>query len=50
MKTQKQKDRAERKVNKAIDAMMDLKADGFGCDTVERVLEMLNALRNRING
>lgn len=34
---------AEKKVEKAIDAMVDLQAGGYGCEKVARILEMLNA-------
>lgn len=47
-KTQTEKDRAERKVNIAIDKMIDLQAAGFACDAVSRILEQLNALKCRI--
>jgi len=40
---------AEKKVNIAIDKMVDLQDDGRGCDTISRILELLNSLRNNIN-
>ena len=46
--TEKQKqrlrERAQKKVEKAIDAMIDLQAMGLGNDTVQRILDMLNGL------
>ena len=44
---QKMRDRAKaiKKAEIAIDKIIDIKALGFGCDTTERVLELLNALR-----
>lgn len=42
------KDRAEKKVQIAIDKMIDLQDAGFGCDAATRILEQLNALRHRI--
>jgi hypothetical protein len=46
--TQREKDKAVKKVERAIDAMVDLQSDGWGCDTTARVLEALNSLRNNI--
>jgi hypothetical protein len=47
-RTQREIDKAVKKVERAIDAMVDLQDDGWGCDTVTRVLEMLNSLRGTI--
>ena len=48
MKTQTEKDRAIKKVEIAIDKMVDLQDAGFGCDETARILEMLNRLRGNI--
>jgi hypothetical protein len=45
---QSEKDRGERKVNKVIDAMVDLQDMGLGCDRVSRILELANDLRRQI--
>jgi hypothetical protein len=45
---QREIDKAVKKVERAIDAMIDLQDDGFGCDSISRVLEILNALRGTI--
>lgn len=46
--TDKQKERkrarAQKKVEKAIDAMIDIQDMGLGNDTVQRILDMLNGL------
>jgi hypothetical protein len=42
------KTQAVKKVEIAIDKLVDLQEGGFGCDTVTRVLEMLNALTGEI--
>lgn len=47
-KTQTERDRAEKKVEIAIDKMVALQDAGFGCDKVSRVLEMLNSLQREI--
>lgn len=47
-KTPTEKARAEKKVQIAIDKMIDLQDAGFACDAVTRILEQLNALENRI--
>lgn len=44
--TQTQKDRAIKKVEIAIDKMIDLQDMGFRWDDVARILEMLNSLQN----
>ena len=46
--TQKKQDWIERKINRAIDAMVDLQDEGYGCDATARILELLNELRNTI--
>lgn len=43
-----EKERASRKVEIAIDKMVDLQDAGFGCDDITRILEQLNRLLNRI--
>jgi len=45
---QSEKDRGEKKVNRAIDAMVDLQDMGLGCDRVSRILELANELRHQI--
>lgn len=42
--TKSQKDSAERKIEIAIDKMVDLQDMGIGCEATSRVLEMLNHL------
>lgn len=39
---------AERKIERAIDLLVQLQDGGEGCDTITRILEMLNALLNKI--
>jgi len=46
--TQTKKDKAIKKIEIAIDKMVDLQDMGFGCDAIARVLEKLNGLRNDI--
>lgn len=48
MKTRTEKERAVKKVEIAIDKMVDLQDAGFGCDTVARILELLNRLRAQV--
>lgn len=48
MKTETEKARALRKVEIAIDKMVDLQVMGFGCDSVSRILEMINRLESEI--
>ena len=45
---QREIDKAVKKIERAIDAMIDLQDDGWGRDSVSRLLEMLNALRSMI--
>jgi len=40
--------RAIRKLEIAIDKMVDLQDGGYGCDAVTRILEMLNSQINAI--
>jgi len=47
--TQTEKDRAIKKIEIAIDKMVDLQDMGFGCNAVARVLETLNSLRGDID-
>ena len=42
---QRKRERAQKKVEKAIDAMIDIQDMGLGNDTVQRVLDMLNGLQ-----
>ena len=48
METDKQKERkrerANRKVEKAISEMIDIQDMGLGNDTIQRVLDMLNSI------
>lgn len=48
MITQREKDQAERKVEIAIDKMIDLQSTAFGCDAVSRIMDQLRALQVRI--
>lgn len=48
MKTKKEIARAVKKVEIAIDKMVDLQDAGFGCDAVTRTLEQLNWLLAKI--
>jgi len=48
--TNTEKERALKKVEIAIDKMVDLQDMGFGCEKVARSLEKLNALWGEING
>lgn len=41
---QRKRERAQKKVEKAIDAMIDIQNMGLGNDTVQRILDMLNGL------
>lgn len=47
-KTQTEKEKARKKVEIAIDKMVDLQDMGFGCDAVTRILERLNEFETRI--
>jgi hypothetical protein len=47
-KTQREKDQAEKKLNRAIDAMIDLQDLGFGNSQLQRILDALNSLRQHI--
>lgn len=38
------KARALKKIYIAVDKMVDLKDEGYGCDKVARILELLNSL------
>lgn len=46
--TRTEKEKAEKKVEIAIDKMVDLQDAGFGCDAITRILEQLNSLLNRL--
>ena len=48
-KTKSEVARAVKKINRAIDAMIDLQDAGFCCDSISRVLELLNSLRNQVD-
>jgi len=47
--TQSEKDRAEKKVQIAIDKMVDLQDIGFGSMQVTRILDALNELETEIS-
>jgi len=49
MKSKRERNKAERKVNQAIDAMIDLQSNGFGSDAVQRALDLLNQIRNQLD-
>ena len=46
--TKKEIRRAIRKIEIAIDKIIDLQDDGFGCDATARILESLNALLSEL--
>lgn len=46
--TQRERERAQKKVEIAIDKMVDLQDMGFGTSAVEEILSALNALERRI--
>lgn len=46
--TKRDKDRAEKKVDRAIDALVDIQDLGFGCYAVTQALDLLNSIRSRI--
>ena len=39
------KAQAKRKIEIAIDKMVDLQNGGYGCDEVSRILEILNSIK-----
>lgn len=43
-----QKQKVAKKLEVAIDKMIDIQDMGFGDDTISRVLEMLNSKLNRV--
>ena len=45
---QTEKNRAIKKIEIAIDKMVDLQSLGFGCDKITRILEQLNSLTTDI--
>ena len=47
--TEKQKYQIKKRVDKAIDAIQDIKDNGFGCDKTERLLDMLNELNGDVD-
>ena len=47
--TERQKYQIKKRVDKAIDAIHDIKDKGFGCDKTERLLDMLNELNNDVD-
>ncbi len=47
--TQTELDKAEKKVQIAIDKMIDLQDMGFGNSKIETILQMLNSLETEIN-
>ena len=42
---QRRRERANKKIEKAIDAMIDIQDMGLGNDAVQRVLDLLNGLK-----
>ena len=42
--TQNERNRAEKKIQIAIDKMIDLQDLGFGCEDIERILDRLRTL------
>jgi hypothetical protein len=48
MKTQTEKDRAEKKVQIAIDKLIDLQGMGFCREEAERILDALRHLETRV--
>ena len=46
----KERTRAIRKVERAIDCLLDVQDLGFGCDDTARCLEILNALFWKLDG
>lgn len=48
MKTKREIKRAQKKVEVAIDKMVDLQDMGFGRDIVTRILELRNSLHGRL--
>jgi len=48
MKTKSEKNKALKRVERAIDAMVDLMDMGFGTGDVQRVLDSLNHIRSQI--
>lgn len=47
-KSKREKDRAVKKIEIAIDKMIDLCDMGFGCDSTNRILDKLNSLKYEI--
>lgn len=47
-RTKTEKRRVAKKVEIAIDKMIDLQDDGHGCDAISRILEQLNSLSTDI--
>lgn len=47
-KTQTEKDKAEKKVQIAIDKVIDLVEMGFGCNDTERILEALRRMEGKV--
>lgn len=47
-KNRKERERAVKKVERAIDALVDLQDLGFGSGDVQRILDALNSLRARL--
>ena len=48
MKTKREINWSLRKIEGAIDRMIDLQDEGFGCDNVSRILERLNDLHSKL--
>jgi hypothetical protein len=47
--TEPQKSYIKKKVDKAIDAIQDIKDKGFGCGKTERLLDLLNELNGDVD-
>ena len=47
--TEKQKSWIKKRVDRAIDAIQDIKDKGFGCNKTERLLDMLNELNGDVD-
>ena len=47
--TERQKSLIKKRVDKAVDAIQDIKDKGFGCEKTERLLDMLNELNGDVD-
>ncbi len=48
MQSKRDRSYAIKRIERAIDAMVDLQDRGFGCDDTARILERLNDLRRKL--